>query len=207
MAVTDIEKVRPYHIRLLIAEYDTGGLWDGDTVTGSGTVDTSAAITAAEAVITDIGNEITSDKATAIGNTDSAIEAFKALWPFASQAAFESAVDALKGTVSGAINGDIQINVSAYQGDIDDAIDNNIDGSSISVPIKAALEQAVANYDTAIIAALPNPCPECSTTGLRPVYDSSGVATLETEESALCDGFGYTSTLYVASQPNFIPSP
>ena len=206
MPVTDIKHARPYHIGEMITQYDTGGIWAGDTFSGSGTVDTSAAEAAAGAVITDIGNEIDTDKATCITNTDGILEAGKSSWPFANQTAFDNFIDSLKTSIAGAINADIAINVSAYTADVEDAISNNIDGGSISVAIKDVLIEVKANYETQVQAEYTYPCPECGTSGLKPVYDSSGIATTETEESPLCDGFGWTTDEYRAAQPTgYVP--
>lgn len=203
MPVTTIKHVRPYHLLDLKPEYLTGGIWDGETMSGGGDINAqkAAAQAGVEGVINGIDDEIAADKATTITATDGILETGKSSWPFANQTAFENFMDSLKPSISGAINSNIGFNVSTAVADAQDAIDTNITGGGGTVLLSDAIQQLYDNYVAEVDTELTYPCPECGTTGLKPTYQPDGTPTGETEESTLCDGFGKTSVQYIRN-PN-----
>lgn len=104
------------------------------------------------------------------------IEAFRALWPFADETAFNAAVDTLKTDVAA----DLVVN-------------------PVTVPIVDALEQVRLDY-TALVntEGLTNTCPQCQAEGYTTVGAIDGSADATIVESDTCDGYGYTA---VAKEP------
>lgn len=100
---------------------------------------------------------------------DATIEAFRALWPFADETAFNTAVDSLK-------------------------IDIAADAATTVTPIVDVLEQVRADYVTLAQAnSLTNSCPQCQTAGYTTEDQILGNGSTTLVESSVCEGYGYTA--------------
>lgn len=205
MPLPDIQS-RPSDAIELKTMYESGGAYDGDTISAGGSIaaQKTATIAATDAIVDDLASDNASQRSDAItGLTPQGAtlkSSLSAGWPYANLAAFQAAFDTHYATLVGSAIGNINLitfNATTVKSDIASAINTNITGGGGTVPIADALQQVYEDYSELVQAeSFTYPCPQCATTGLAPIYDPTGATIVHEIKCPLCTGYGYTDIAY-----------